>query len=614
MSSKPTLSTIDTSKFSEAKRRALEMAESSRDLRETSGLAAALFAGNPDFNTVLPFPEQSADDKAHGDLFIQKLKTFLEEETDPDQIDIDGEIPETVIEGLGKLGAFGIKIPTKYGGLGLSQTNYSRTAMLLGQHCGNLTALLSAHQSIGVPQPLIMFGTEAQKQKYLPLFAKGQVSAFALTEEDVGSDPSKITTNAVLNDAGTHYVLNGEKLWCTNSLVASHIVVMARTATEKNPMAMTAFIVEMNAPGVEIVTRCHFMGLRALYNGVLRFTQVQIPIDDVVHQPGKGLKVALSTLNTGRLTLPAACAGMMQRCLEISLRWCREREQWGKPIGQHAAIATKLAELSADAFATEAMVRYTSALVDFDKNADIRLEAAMAKLWGTEAAWQGVDQTLQTKGGRGYETAPSLKHRGQTADPIERMMRDCRINLIFEGSSEIMHLFIAREMLDPHLRAAGAVLDSRKPWMERGVAALKAGVHYGKWYPLRCWPGLSTVPAQFDPQLRRHMQRIGARSQKLSRVIFQNMARHGPKLEREQLLLARLVNIGSELFAMSTACARTQWLLENASPQVSQHAQQTTDYICIRGERRIAGYFRDLHTPTDNKGYQLAQKLLKAQP
>ena len=242
-----------------------------------------------------------------------------------------------------------------------------------------------------------MFGTDAQKEKYLPLFAKGNISAFALTEEDVGSDPSKIKTEAVLNEAGTHYELNGEKLWCTNGLLASHIVVMARTPSAKNALAMTAFIVAVDAPGVEIVTRCHFMGLRALYNGVIRFTKVQIPVEDVVHEPGKGLKVALTTLNTGRLTLPAACAGMMQRCLEISLDWCSSRAQWGKAIGKHAAIAHKISELAANAFATEAMVRYTSALVDADKNADIRLEAALAKLWGTEAAWVAVDQTMQTK-------------------------------------------------------------------------------------------------------------------------------------------------------------------------------------------------------------------------
>ncbi|MFT4901203.1 MAG: alkylation response protein AidB-like acyl-CoA dehydrogenase [Lentimonas sp.] len=609
----PSASNIDTSKFPEDQRRALEMTESSRDLRETSGLAASLLAGNPDFNTLLPFPEQSEIDRERGNEFLRKLKTFLEQETDPDQIDATGEIPQSVIEGLGRLGAFGIKIPNKYGGLGLSQTNYSRSAMLLGQHCGNLTALLSAHQSIGVPQPLIQFGTDAQKEKYLPLFAKGQISAFALTEEEVGSDPSKMKTTAKLNKAGSHYILNGEKLWCTNGLLASHIVVVARTPSQKNPMATTAFIVNMNWPGVEIVNRCHFMGLRALYNGVVRFNQVQIPLEDVVYKVGKGLKVALSTLNTGRLTLPAACAGMMQRCLDITLRWCNEREQWGKLIGQHAAIAAKIADLAADTFATEAMVRYTSALVDADMNADIRLEAAMAKLWGTQAAWHSIDQTLQIKGGRGYETADSLRQRGQRPDPIERMMRDCRINLIFEGSSEIMSLFIAREMLDPHLRIGGAALDSRKPMTERFVATLRAGLHYSKWYTRRCWPGLAKVPAQFDPHLQRQLRVMGRLSQKLSRSIFKSMLRHGPKLEREQLLLTRLVSIGTELFALSTACARTQWLIENAPPQVSKQALQTTEYLCIRGRQRIRQYFSDLHLPSDHKGYQLARKLLKTQ-
>ncbi len=609
--SDPHPSHIDTSQFSKEKRQALEVAESSRDQRETSGLAAALFAGNPDFNTIIPFAEQSAAARSEGDHFLEKLKYLLDHEVDPDQIDQTGEIPPELIKKLGAMGAMGIKIPQKYGGLGLSQSNYSRAAMLLGQYCGNLTALLSAHQSIGVPQPLIMFGTDAQKEKYLPLFAKGNISAFALTEEDVGSDPSKIKTEAVLNEAGTHYELNGEKLWCTNGLLASHIVVMARTPTAKNALAMTAFIVPVDAPGVEIVTRCHFMGLRALYNGVLRFTKVQIPIEDVVHQPGKGLKVALTTLNTGRLTLPAACAGMMQRCLEISLDWCSSRAQWGKAIGKHAAIAHKISELAANAFATEAMVRYTSALVDADKNADIRLEAALAKLWGTEAAWEAVDETMQTKGGRGYETAHSLKNRGQKPDPIERMLRDCRINLIFEGSSEIMYLFIAREMLDPHLRAAGAVLDSRKSLSERGTAAIKAGFYYLNWYPKRYLPGLAKMPNSMDTRIHARMQRIGSLSQKLSRCILHNMARHGPKLEREQRLLSRLVNIGAELFAMACANGQAQSILKNGTDAEARQAIDTSGYIQIRGEHRIAAYFRDLHAPMDQPGYRLAQSLLK---
>ncbi|MFQ3223799.1 MAG: alkylation response protein AidB-like acyl-CoA dehydrogenase [Lentimonas sp.] len=602
---------IDTSKFSAGQRRALEMAESSRDTRETSGLAAALFAGAPDFRAICPCPEQTTEDRDQGDAFLTRLQQFMIEETDPDQIDLDGEIPTEVIKGLGKLGAFGIKIPKQFGGLGLSQTNYSRAAMLLGQHCGNITALLSAHQSIGVPQPLIMFGTEEQKAKYLPLFAKGQISAFALTEEDVGSDPSKMKTTAEPDADGEHFILNGEKLWCTNSLVASHIIVMARTPSETHPLATTAFIVAMDAPGVEIVTRCHFMGLRALYNGVLRFTNVKIPRGDVVHEVGKGLKVALTTLNTGRLTLPAACSGMMQRCLTISLRWCNEREQWGKPIGQHAAIADKLANLAADTFATESMVLYTSALVDADKHADIRLEAAMAKLWGTESAWRSVDETMQIRGGRGYETAPSLRQRGQAADPIERMMRDSRINLIFEGSSEIMRLFIAREMLDPHLREGGAALDTRKSTGERLRAGAHAALHYTKWYTHRCLPESVHVPASVESSLHARMLHIGALSRKLSRAIFHNMVQYGPKLEREQLLLGRLVDIGAELFAMSVSCAHAQSIIDRDTPVKAARALEITQYICTRGEQRITSLLRELHASTDKPGYQLAKSLLK---
>jgi alkylation response protein AidB-like acyl-CoA dehydrogenase len=597
-------SIIDTTKMSAGQRAALELAESSRDSRELSGFAASLFDGSPDFRTLFPFPLQEATAKAEGDAFLEKLETFLHEKTDPDAIDREGEIPDEVLRGLAALGAFGIKIPKELGGLGLSQTNYSRAAMLLGGHCGNLTALLSAHQSIGIPQPLLAFGTEEQKQKYLPQCAAGDISAFALTETEVGSDPARMKTTARLSEDGSHWILDGEKLWCTNVIKAKHLIVMARTPMPDKPHAITAFIVEVAWPGVEIVTRCHFMGLRALYNGVIRFSGVKIPRENVVHGEGKGLKVALTTLNTGRLTLPAACVGLIRRCLDIALSWSRDREQWGQAIGKHEAIAGKLADLAADAFATEALVRYTSALVDVDKHADIRLEAAIAKLWGTEAGWHAADATMQIKGGRGYETADSLRARGDKPDPVERLLRDCRINTIFEGSTEIMHLFIAREALDPHLRRGAAALDTRKPAGERVKAAMKAGLFYSTWYPVRWLPSFPALPHDLDSDLAAGMREVGRFSRKLARTLFHAMARNGPKLERRQLLLGRLVDIGSELLVMSASAAYAHALGDDTSIQ-------TARYLCRRGKRRIEALFAEASRAPDGEAYRLAKRLLE---
>ncbi|MFD2255792.1 acyl-CoA dehydrogenase family protein [Luteolibacter algae] len=598
-------SMIDTSKMSEGQRAALELAESSRDMRELSGFAASLFDGAPDFSIVFPFPTQPAEDREQGDAFLEKLRDFLDEKTDPDAIDRDGEIPDSVFKGLAELGAFGIKIPEKYQGLGLSQTNYSRAAMVLGGHCGNLTALLSAHQSIGLPQPLLVFGTDAQKEKYLPRCAQGGVSAFALTEKEVGSDPARMATEAILSADGSHYVLNGEKLWCTNSLKAFALIVMARTSTPEKPHATTAFIVEMDQPGVEIVTRCHFMGLKALYNGVVRFTDVRVPVENVVSAPGKGLKVALTTLNTGRLTLPAACVGLLDRCLEMALKWSGERVQWGQEISKHAAIAAKLADLAADKFATESLVLYTSALVDVDHSSDIRLEAALAKLWGTEAGWRGADSTMQIKGGRGYETADSLRNRGETPDPIERLMRDSRINTIFEGSTEIMHLFIAREVLDPHLRRGAAALDTRKEIPERLQTALSAGLFYSGWYPKRWLPLSSGIPHDLNAELTGHLRKVSSYSRKLARTILHSMARYGPKLDRQQLLLARIVDIGAELLAISLSISRAHSLGDEQS-------LDTAKYIASRGITRCRTLFSEMGSDADAKGYKLAQALAKS--
>jgi alkylation response protein AidB-like acyl-CoA dehydrogenase len=601
---------MDTSKMSAGQRAALELTEAAREAAGERTFAAGLFMGEFNLAGIHPFPTQSADDRERGNMFLKKLETLLREKVDADEIDRTGEIPQPVIDELAKLGAFGIKIPVEYGGLGLSQTNYCRAAMLLGSWCGNTTALISAHQSIGVPQPLILFGTGAQKKKYLPRVAHGEISAFALTEADVGSDPAAMATHAEPAPDGDFFILNGEKLWCTNGTRAGLIVVMARTPPKivngKSKEQITAFIVETNWPGVEIIQRCRFMGLRALYNGVIRFTNVRVPRENVLLAEGKGLRVALTTLDTGRLTLPAACVGLSKRCLEISRDWANRREQWGAPIGKHAAIADKIARMAADTFAMEAMTLLAASRVDRDKNADVRLEAALCKLWGTEAAWNIVNDTMQIRGGRGYETAASLKARGEAPIPVERFLRDSRINTIFEGSSEIMRLFIARELLDPHLKIAAPVLNSQLPWSQRRRAVVKAARFYLAWYPKQ-WLPVSPKSKVQSPKLEQHLRYAARTSRRLARAIFHAMLRHGPTLEREQLLLGRFVDIGADLFAMAATCVRAQGLLGGSRDEEMFHL---VDFFCRAARLRIEDKFQRIGKNADHAGYKLAQEVL----
>jgi alkylation response protein AidB-like acyl-CoA dehydrogenase len=606
---------IDTSKMSPAQREALEFTESAREAAQAErGFAGGLFMGRFNLAGIHPFPVQSAEDRDHGVAFLQQLEAFLKVHVNPDEIDRTGEIPPEVIEDLARMGAFGIKISPEFGGLGLSQTNYCRAGMMLGSFCGNLTALLSAHQSIGVPQPLILFGTEEQKRRFLPRVARGEISAFALTEIRVGSDPAKMETQAEPTLDGEAFILNGEKLWCTNGVKAGVIVVMAKTPPKivngKPKNQITAFVLDMDTPGIEVTHRCRFMGLKALYNGVVRFTNVRVPRENILLAEGRGLRVALTTLNTGRLTLPAACVGLSKRCLTVAREWACERVQWGAPIGKHAAIAQKLARVAAEIFAMESMVLFAASIVDRDKTADVRLEAALCKLWASERTWEIVNDTMQIRGGRGYETAQSLAARGEEPVPVERFLRDCRINLIFEGSSEIMRLFIAREALDPHLKIGGPILNSQLPMSERVKSAIQAAGFYANWYP-RQWLSPFGVDRSdgFHPALAQHMRFAANASRRLARQLFHAMAGYGPKLEREQVLLGRFVDIGTEIFAIATSCARAQSMLRT-DEETKIDLLALVDYFCRTARVRIDWLSYSLKHNVDRRGYKLAQRVL----
>ena len=603
---------IDTSKMSAGKAAALELAESSRDpLDERGSFASNLFIGRYDFDRIFPYPAQSTEDRAKGEEFLANLKNYLRDHVDADEIDRTGEIPQKNIDDLFEMGAFGVKIPQQFGGLGLSQVNYGRAAMLLGSWDENLTALVSAHQSIGVAQPLLLFGTEEQKRKYLPRVARKEISAFALTEWNAGSDPANMSLRADPTDDGSAFIMNGEKLWCTNGVKAGVLVVMAKTPPKivkgKERKQITAFIVDVDSPGLEITYRCHFMGLRALYNGVVKFTNVRVPRENMIAKEGQGLKVALTTLNTGRLTIPAACVGLSKRLLEICRKWAKERVQWGVPIGQHYAIAGKIAEMAGSIFSMEAMTFLTSALVD-RKVGDLRIETAMCKMWATETTWRLADEAMQVRGGRGYETAQSLAGRGEEPVPVERFLRDCRINTIFEGSSEIMRLFIAREALDPHLKVGGAIFNTQLPASERLKAVFTSGKFYAAWYPKQWLPGSAGELKGVHDDLRAHVNYAAGTSKRLARGLFHAMTRFGPKLDREQLLLSRFVGIATELFAISATCSFAQYKIDRGEP--ADEILSVANYFCRSAKMRIDHHFAGTSRNTDRAGYDLTQELL----
>lgn len=567
--------------------------------RETEWAAPSfvreLFAGRMRLDLVDPFPTPTSEEIARAEPFFDRLSELLAT-VDSDRIDREGKLPEELIQRLRQIGALGIKIPVEYGGLGLSQLMYTRAIGMVTSQDGSLTALLSASQSIGVAVPLMLFGTEEQKRRYLPRLAGGEISAFALTETGVGSDPAGLSTYAVRSTDGSHYVLNGEKLWCTNGPIAGVMVVMARTGKR-----ISAFIVERDFPGVEVMHRLEFMGLKAIENGVIRFTDVRVPKENLLWEEGSGLKLALITLNTGRLTLPASAAAGCKVAVRISRRWAAERVQWGAPIGKHDAVAQMLGRMTADTYAMEAVSELASSLADRG-DTDIRLEAAIAKLWNTEKADRIIDDALQIRGGRGYETADSLRRRGERPEPIERMYRDNRINRIFEGSSEVMRLFIAREAVDTHLQVAGDLVDPSKSLGTRARALLRSAVFYARWYP-RLWLGHRSLGFGRFGRVAGHVRFVERRSRKLARALFHAMIRFGAGLEKRQSVLFRMVDIGAELFAMTATISR-------AHAEGRPEAIDLADIFCRNARRRVDDLFRDLHGSNDVATWRLAQRVV----
>ena len=587
-----------------SERQAREVAEQARETQwRQPSFAKELFLGRLRLDLVHPHPSGPPEAAERGEAFLAKLRDFCESQIDAAVIERDGQIPDKVVRGLKELGAFGMKIGPKYGGVGLSQLFYNKALALVCSVHPSVGALLSAHQSIGVPQPISMFGTEEQKRTWLPRCTQ-EISAFLLTEPDVGSDPARV--HATATPDGDDYVLNGVKLWTTNGVIADLLVVMAQVPkSEGHRGGITAFVVEADAPGIVVANRNAFMGLRGIENGLTRLTNVRVPAANLIGREGEGLKIALSTLNVGRLSLPALCTGSAKWCLKIAREWSGERVQWGRPVGEHEAVAGKVAFIAATAYGLEAMLDLATELADAGRT-DIRIEAALAKLYGSEMAWLIADELVQIRGGRGYETAESLAARGERGVPAEQILRDLRINRIFEGSTEIMHLLIAREAVDTHLAVAGDIIDPEADPRSKARAAAKAGKFYARWLPTLV-TGKGQLPTSFTEfgPLAQHLRYVERAGRRLARSTFYAMSRWQGKLEHKQRFLGRIVDIGAELFAMTAACVRAQRDRADAT------AVELAEAFCRQARVRSEQLFDQLWHNCDDSDQTLARGVLE---
>jgi hypothetical protein len=594
-----------------SEREARQVAEAARESEwRLPSFGKELFLGNFRLDLIHPQPRLDAARVEKGERFLADLRAFLEAKVDPLQIERDAKIPDAVVDGLKELGALGMKTPEEYGGLGLSQVYYNKALALAGVWHASISTLLSAHQSIGVGEPLRQFGSEEQKRRWLPLVAKDHISAFLLTEPDVGSDPARLGTTATPTQDGTGYRLSGRKLWATNGAIADIVVVMAQVPeSEGHRGGITAFVVPYDSDGITVEHRNAFMGLRGIENSVTVLDDVFVPSENVIGREGMGLKIALSTLNTGRLALPAICVGVSKWATKIAREWSTERVQWGQPVGKHDAVAQKVAFIAGSAFGLEAMLDVASRLAD-DKSNDIRIEAAIAKLYASELGWKVIDELMQVRGGRGYETAESLKARGERPIPVEQHLRDMRINRIFEGSTEIMHLLIAREAVDRHLEVAGEILEGDGDLKEKARVGLQAAKFYARWLPqLAVGEGLKPGSFERFGPLATHLRYAERGSRKLARSTFYGMSRWQAGLEKRQSFLGRIVDIGAELFAISSAVVYAD-TIRTERPERGAEALELADLFCSQARRRADRLFEELWANDDQDNYAAAQRVL----
>jgi alkylation response protein AidB-like acyl-CoA dehydrogenase len=540
---------------------------------QTLGFAKGLFFGHFNAPLVFPYPEIRAEERDTVDKAVAEVRRFMEEKVDPAAIDRNADIPPDEINGLAELGVLGMTAPAEYGGRGFSQLGYCKIMEVIGGRDASTAVFVNAHHSIGI-RALLLFGTEEQRRRWLPPLVSGRdLAAFALTEPEAGSDAANVQTRATPSADGRTYSLSGEKRYITNGAIAKVLTVMARTPVPgSNETKVTAFLVTPDMPGFEVVeARMPKCGIRGTATARLAFRDMPVPAENVLGQVGKGLRIALTTLDFGRTTFGASCTGAAKTCLRAACRHAKQRAQFKQTLSEFELVKKKIAYMAAHAFAMDATTSQCAGFIDRGAE-DYMLETAMLKVFSTEALWQIVNDTLQIYGGQGYF---------QT-DPYERMMRDARINQIGEGANDVLRCFIALV----GMRGVGEHL--------QGV--IKALRHPKEWGTL--WQfGQQQVQARLRPReipvqsasLRRSARELGKRVRDFGLAVQGVLRKYREAVLERQYVQERIADAACDLYASSCALSRLDHLLThgNHSPAEVNRDVTAGRYFLTLADRRI---------------------------
>jgi alkylation response protein AidB-like acyl-CoA dehydrogenase len=548
------------------------------------GFVKGLFQGHFVSDWVMPYPRIAAAEQPEIDQTLGELRQFLDQHLDPTEIDRQADIPRDVINGLGKVGVLGATAPKEVGGHGFSQMANCKILEEIGRRCASTSVFVNAHHSIGI-RALLLFGTREQKQKWLPKLCTGEwLGAFALTEPEAGSDAANVQTTATPSDDGSHYILNGEKRYITNTAIAQVLTVMARTPVPGKPGkdAITAFLVTPDMPGFELLDpRMGKMGIRGTATGRFALRNVRVPKQNILGPLGKGLKVALTVLDFGRTTFGACCTGAAKTCLELAVKHANSRKQFNKTLGNFHLVKKKIALIAADAYAMEAMTTITASLIDRGLE-DYMVETAMLKVFTTELLWECVNEAFQIHGGAAY----------MTDLPLERMLRDARINQIGEGSNEVLKSFIALVgMRGPGMEFKEIYDTVLKPTREGGIGkAWSAGMNR-----LGATVRIPDVPVR-SAELKSFANQLGRLIWRFNFAVNKSLIAYREPILEMQLVQERIAGAAMDLFASTAVLSRWDSEIQFGQGNGEKPGQKNTaaELFLRQSFRRIRGFLDGL--------------------